>query len=84
MAESVQKPVSELRFREAMEELETIVAELESNDMELEDSLKRYERGVALLTSLKTRLASAEQRVDVLMGELAEAPDDLTQDTTLS
>ena len=84
MAESTQKPVSELTFREAMEELETIVSQLESNEMELEASLKGYERGVALLTALKTRLADAEQRVDVLMGELAEAPDDETRDTTLS
>ena len=84
MAESTQKPVSELTFREAMEELETIVSQLESNEMELEASLTGYERGVALLTALKTRLADAEQRVDVLMGELAEAPDDETRDTTLS
>ena len=82
--ESTPKPVTEMSFREAMNELEAIVEALEANDMELEDSLARYERGVALLTSLKTRLASAEQRVEVLMGELAEAPDDETKDTTLS
>lgn len=82
MSEEV-KPVEELTFRQAMCELEGIVGVLESNTLELEDSLARYERGVALLTSLQKRLAAAEQQIDVLMGELVAAPDDAVQDTTL-
>lgn len=77
-------PVDELTFREALAELESIVTVLESNTLELEDSLARYERGVVLLGSLQRRLASAEQQVEVLMGELAAAPDDEERDTTLS
>ena len=60
------------------------MAVLESNTLELEDSLASYERGVVLLGSLQKRLAAAEQQVEVLMGELAAAPDDETRDTTLS
>ena len=78
------RPVDELTFREALAELESIVSVLESNTLELEESLARYERGVALLASLQKRLGSAEQQVEVLMGELVAAPDDATQDTTLS
>lgn len=78
------KPVDELTFREAMAELEGIVGVLESNTLELEDSLTSYARGVELLASLQKRLDAAEQQVDVLMGELAPAPDDDIQDTTLS
>lgn len=78
------RPVEELTFREAMAELEGIVGVLESNTLELEASLTSYERGVALLASLQRRLDAAEQQVDVLMGELAPAPDDDVQDTTLS
>lgn len=77
-------PVDELTFREALAELESIVAVLESNTLELEESLSRYERGVVLLGSLQKRLSSAEQQVEVLMGELAPAPDDEARDTTLS
>jgi exonuclease VII small subunit len=33
---------------------------------------------------LKKRLGEAEQKIDVLMGELSEAPDDETQDSVLS
>jgi exodeoxyribonuclease VII small subunit len=52
--------------------------------LELEDSLEKYSRGVLLLSSLKKRLGEAEQKIDVLMGELSEAPDDETQDSVLS
>ena len=75
------KPVEELTFREALSELESIVSVLESNTLE---SLAAYERGVVLLGSLQKRLGAAEQQVEVLMGELVAAPDDETQDTTLS
>ncbi len=82
MAED-RRPIAELTFREAMTELEGIVGLLESGTLELEDSLERYARGVALLADLQERLAGAEQRIEVLMGELAAAPDDEVQDTTL-
>lgn len=78
------KPIEELTFREAMAELDSIVAALESNTLELEESLSRYERGVALLSSLKKRLGDAQQKVDVLMGELEKEADDAVTDTTLS
>ncbi|HIY84784.1 MAG TPA: exodeoxyribonuclease VII small subunit [Candidatus Rubneribacter avistercoris] len=78
------KPVEELSFREAMAELDGIVGVLESNTLELEDSLASYERGVALLRALQGRLAEAQQKVDVLMGELAPEADDEARDTSLS
>lgn len=63
-----------MRFSEALAELEGIVSALEGGQLDLEDSLARYERGVALLRACQTRLAEAEQRVTMLMGEL-EADD---------
>ena len=80
----VVKPVEDMTFREAMAELEGIVTLLESDALELEESLERYGRGVTLLASLQKRLDAAEQQVDVLMGELEAAPDDETQDSTLT
>lgn len=74
----------EMSFREAMAELDKTVAVLESNTLELEDSLKAYERGVSILSDLKQRLSSAQQKVDVLMGQLDAPADDATTDTTLS
>ena len=78
------KPVGELTFREAMGELDRIVALLEGNTLELEDSLKQYERGVALLAALQKKLSDAEQKVEVLMGELSGEKDDAERDSTLS
>lgn len=67
---SVKSIVEELSFKQAQDELEQIVRSLESGTLELEESLELYERGVALLRSLKNRLETAEQKIEVLMGEL--------------
>lgn len=79
-----QAKIDEMTFREAMDELDGIVRRLESNTMELEDSLKAYERGVALIADLQKRLADAEQKVEMLMGELSGEQEDSVRDTTLS
>ncbi len=78
------KPIDEMTFREASAELDAIVRMLESNSLELEETLQAYERGVALIASLQKRLADAEQKVEVLMGELSGQQDDTVRDTTLS
>ena len=79
-----EKPIEQLTFREAMAELDGIVGTLESNALELEDSLAKYERGVALLRALQGRLSDAQQKVDVLMGQLEPEVSDEQRDTTLS
>ncbi|MDZ4168004.1 MAG: exodeoxyribonuclease VII small subunit [Coriobacteriia bacterium] len=60
----------EMTFGAALGELEQIVKALESGQLELEESLERYERGVALLRACQAKLATAEQRVMMLVGEL--------------
>lgn len=82
--EETEKPIEELTFREAMAELERTVSALEGNTLELEESLARYERGVALVRALRGRLDGAQQRIEVLMGELDASQDDETHDATLS
>ena len=84
MGNEALKPVEDLTFREAMAELDGIVGTLESNTLELEDSLAKYERGVALLRALRGRLCDAQQKVDVLMGQLEPEVSDEQRDTTLS
>lgn len=64
------KPVAELTYKEASTELEQIIRALESGDMELEASLESYTRGVELLKSLRERLATAEQKVSVLLADV--------------
>jgi exodeoxyribonuclease VII small subunit len=68
--------VEDLSFGDALGELEGIVAALEGGQLELEESLTRYERGVALLRALQTKLAEAQQKVTMLIGELeSEGPE---------
>ena len=80
MAEKAgERPIEELTFKEASIELERIVRALESGELELEESLERYNRGVELLRSLRERLSDAEQRVQVLLD--ASSEEDLPADT---
>ena len=67
MVEETRRPIETMTFKEASIELEQIVRALESGDLELEDSLELYARGVELLKSLRERLAGAEQKVRVLL-----------------
>ncbi len=78
------KPLDQMTFREAAAELDGIVRQLESNTMELEDTLVFYERGVKIIADLQKRLGEAEQKVEVLMGELSGQQEDALRDTTLS
>lgn len=67
------KNIEEMTFKEASIELEQIVRSLEAGDLELEESLERYARGVELLKSLRARLADADQKVRVLLDATNEA-----------
>ena len=64
------KNVEELTYKQASQELELIIRSLESGDMELEESLESYTRGVELLKSLRARLNDAEQKFSVLLADV--------------
>lgn len=55
-------------FEQALVELEKIVRDLEDGKIGLDDSLKRYEQGVALLKSCYGQLRQAEQKILELIG----------------
>ncbi|MDR1016139.1 MAG: exodeoxyribonuclease VII small subunit [Coriobacteriales bacterium] len=73
----------ELAFGAGQAQLEQIIRQLEGDDVELEEALGLYEQGVRLIKSLQNQLAAAEQKVEVLMGEIKPESSDAT-DTTLS
>lgn len=75
MDETQGKNIEQMSFKEASVELEQIVRSLETGDLELEDALETYTRGVALLKSLKTRIAEAEQKVRKLLEDGTPAED---------
>lgn len=53
----------ELSYEEAFAQLEQVLAQLERDDLPLEESLVLYEKGVALSTHCSTLLDGAELRV---------------------
>jgi exodeoxyribonuclease VII small subunit len=67
MAETRTKPVDKMTFEEALGELEGIVRQLETGDVELEKSIAIYERGAALRAHCEGRLRSAELKVEQIV-----------------
>ena len=60
-------PTSEApRFEDAIRELESLVAQLESGQMALDESLGAYRRGVALLKHCQLQLDDAETQLRIL------------------
>lgn len=57
----------EIKFEKSLGELRGIVEKLEKGELELDESLKLFERGVALIASCSARLEDAERRVEVAL-----------------
>lgn len=57
----------ERTFESALGELESIVRKLENGDLDLEESLKLFEKGVKLARECRERLTRAERRIEILM-----------------
>ncbi len=62
-----------LSFEQALAELEALVDAMEKAELSLEESLKAFERGVALTHICRKALADAEQKVEVLTRKSADA-----------
>lgn len=60
-------PMTPDSFEKGIEELETIVQELERGDLTLEESILLFEKGVALSNACRHQLEEAETRVELLM-----------------
>jgi exodeoxyribonuclease VII small subunit len=63
------RPVEQLTYEEALSELESIVAALESGDYALDVSMALYERGQALARYCSSLLEQAELKVRMLTDE---------------
>jgi exodeoxyribonuclease VII small subunit len=73
------KPLAELTFEQALDELDALVRRMESGELGLDDSICAYRRGAELATWCQARLAVAEQEIKVLDGEVLKTldPDEL-------
>ena len=63
------------QFEQSLQKLETLVKNLESGALSLEDSLTAFQEGVGLVKQCQTLLTQAEQKVEMLLkasGETVE------------
>jgi exodeoxyribonuclease VII small subunit len=63
---------SEQTFETAIERLESIVQEMESDKLPLEDLLLRYEEGTKLVKVCEAKLQSAEKRIEIIAKNATE------------
>ena len=65
-------------FELSIEQLEKIVTELESGDLSLEDSIKKFEEGIKLSRLCSRMLDETEQKIMMLVkndnGQVTEVP----------
>lgn len=78
MAVAKDHQMEEMKLEDAMRRLDEVVRALESEQADLEQSLRLYEEGVRLVRLCHTRLEDAERTVRILKmnedGEVIEAP----------
>jgi len=60
-------------FEASLNELESLVEAMEQGDLSLEESLKSFERGIALTQACQLALKNAEQKVEILTANTPNA-----------
>lgn len=66
-----------LTFEERLQQVEALIAKMESGEMPLEEAMQQYEAGLNVLNALEKELTAAQQRLTVLRqqsGEDIEVP----------
>lgn len=71
---------SKIDFEKTLAELEQLVDEMESGELSLDQSLTKFEKGVALTKSCQQALKDAELRVNILLEKHGEASLDVFSD----
>ncbi len=64
--------VLEMSFEQARDELQKVVAELEQQNVSLEDSMKLWERGEALAKHCESWLSGARKKLDQALEQTSE------------
>ncbi|MGB2740501.1 MAG: exodeoxyribonuclease VII small subunit [Cognaticolwellia sp.] len=67
------KKIENLSFEESLVELEAIVQNLEQGDLNLEDSMTLFERGLHLSQHNQEKLKGAEQQINILLEKNGQA-----------
>ena len=63
------RKMKDINFEESIEKLEKIVNELENGDLNLDDSIKKFEEGMKISKECNDYLENAEKKITVLINE---------------
>ncbi|HBW74160.1 MAG: exodeoxyribonuclease VII small subunit [Candidatus Magasanikbacteria bacterium GW2011_GWA2_45_39] len=74
------KEAKKIHFAHEFKELEAITEWFEKEDLDLEEGLKKFERGLELASSLKEYLGKVENKVKEIKAKFA-ASDEPEEDT---
>lgn len=55
-----------LTFEQQLASVEALIDQMEGGGLPLEESMKRYEEGIAMLTAMEKELQTATQRLTVI------------------
>ena len=69
----MKEQLTNLSFEEALKELQNLVEELESGNVELEKSIALYEKGTKLKLYCEEKLKVAEAKISKVANETIEA-----------
>ena len=61
------KKMTKKTFEDALTGLEELTGDLESGELSLEESLKKFEEGIKLVEYCNHKLAEAQKKVDILL-----------------
>lgn len=64
--------MSKKNFESSLVKLESVVDSLEGGELNLDDSIKKFEEGIKLYKGCRELLSEAEQKISVLTDSLKE------------
>ncbi|KTD33908.1 exodeoxyribonuclease VII small subunit [Legionella israelensis] len=68
-----------INFEKSINELESIVNQLEKGELSLDESLKQFEKGIRLARECQDVLNKAEQKIEILTQKESQCVDDINE-----
>ena len=70
----------EIKFEDKIKELESIINELESGEIDLDASIEKYTRAMKLVSECDEKLKNVEEQVNKIVNENGELEDFQTEE----
>ncbi|WDU47458.1 exodeoxyribonuclease VII small subunit [Taylorella equigenitalis] len=66
MVMNIDEQATSIKYEDAISELDTIVRDMQSGKLSLEDSIAKYKRGMELAEICKSKLNDAQKQIGVM------------------